>query len=1253
MKAVIHVLILLFILPSVSKGVEIPERVSLTDPHVSAFAEDHSGLVWIGTRRGLNRFNGISNHPILKGEESLINDQILSLLPIEGGVLVGTFSGIERVGVDGTVRHYPSTWGDSVEDITSLPDGGILYISGEQVREFDPVGGTIETRCSVPGLSNGKLLISDTGEIWIGGHGCDSIIVQHPSFLTHIALPLNGAPFRDWTNCHGGNILVCTGQGGILYDSHGEQIPLTGKLKEICMGADVLFAGRDTMEGNIFVGIKGKGLFIFNQSMTNARRIMEEEDFSRWSKAVFLATDTNIWMSNGDNSFKFYCRDPLQRLVHLGDELVDFFPAGKGLLVVTELTVYSWDAGSLKLTSLMNLPEEIQEAALGEDGELWLLSSKRLFHYRDLHDGYRLVGQHPVQGTAHVWRNSHGKVFLFMGNCVYSPGDSMKRLAPLGNFVSVFPSSGNSSLFIMADGSIRRMDEEGNSVPIPGTIDLPSFIHECTDGNLLVCSYDNGVYSLDPTTGQSRRLFSDKLSDYVVRAAIKDRDGNIWMCSRNEFSRADAGSGEVMVLGDISRMSQGYSKVKAIQLESGEIVFGCGNALSFFNHGGGNTTTLVPIIDMIQIEGESTVNHGDPLVLPYKKNHLSFVFSAINTDPGIHPVYEYRMMGYDKDWVESGTYGIARYALNPGKFTLQVRCLQPGGGYGENIAELRIQILPHPLASAPAIMLYLCALIILILFISREYTQFKLNKDRAEYAENEKLLIENLSREKIDFYTNISHEFRTPVSLIYGPLEELSKRNTVSEKDRTLVVMAKRSSERLLRLSDQLLSFQAGGGEDLTLRMTNLSSLVLDMTSQFEYLFQQKGQRLSVSVPDGLKALCDREKVEKIFFNLLSNASKYTPQGGSVSVSLEKSRDQIQVHVADTGVGISSDAKEKIFNRFERLGKEKGTTAVSGFGIGLNYSMHLAQLHHGGILVKDNHPQGSVFTLYFPCDEKAYVDAVIWSEQDETNGSLPLKERKRPAADTSILLVEDNDDMRRFLCDILGAYCKVTAVSDGQEATDWLTETTPDIIISDVMMPVKDGFTLCCEVKDNPATCHVPVILLTAKSDLPSRIKGMDLGADAYVPKPFETEYLLSVVCGILENRKKMQEMLLKKVTSGDPSSDQENKPQPLPLNKHDEVFLKRMYALFEQRLADDTFGVASLAEELGLSRSGVFAKTKALLGESPQALLKDYRLNKAMELLKDGGLNVSEVCYSVGFSTPSGFSKAFKIKFGKSPKQV
>ncbi|MCB0631791.1 MAG: helix-turn-helix domain-containing protein, partial [Lewinella sp.] len=545
---------------------------------------------------------------------------------------------------------------------------------------------------------------------------------------------------------------------------------------------------------------------------------------------------------------------------------------------------------------------------------------------------------------------------------------------------------------------------------------------------------------------------------------------------------------------------------------------------------------------------------------------------------------------------------------------------------------------------------YLAYILVLILLIYSIY-RFQLSR-QLEKAEAVKLKEVDEIRTKL--YTNITHEFRTPLTIILGMADQV-----VNDPKRMLLEgseMIKRNGRRLLRLVNQMLDLSK-----LESGSMPLNSVQADIVAYLHYIFESfhafaEAKDVSLhfqSGPDELVMDYDPDKLLDVVSNLLSNAIKFTPEGGQVYLQIEEeavaSPPFLKIKVKDTGIGIAEKDLDKIFDRFHQL-DATSTRKGEGTGIGLALTRELVKLMGGQITVSSQPKQGTIFTISLPITKAAAVSKqpteqrlkpTLISPAEALNAIAhqPALEVNRPR----LLIIEDNIDLIHYLGSLLKDHYQLTTATNGQEGIDKAIESVPDIIISDVMMPEKDGFAVCATLKQDERTSHIPIILLTAKADVQSRIAGLRRGADAYLAKPFNKEELFVRLQKLMELRRQLQ-----RYYRGEASIQDER----LPALEMEDVFLQKVRAGIEARLDDEHFGIVQLAEAVNISRVQLYRKVKALTGHSPSVFMRYVRLEHAKELLLTSGLNIAQIAYEVGFSDPSYFSRSFQEAFGKSPTQ-
>ncbi len=614
--------------------------------------------------------------------------------------------------------------------------------------------------------------------------------------------------------------------------------------------------------------------------------------------------------------------------------------------------------------------------------------------------------------------------------------------------------------------------------------------------------------------------------------------------------------------------------------------------------------------------------------------------------------------------------------LHPGKYLFLVKGSNNDGLWNETPARLKITISPPWWKTMWAYISYfivfsllLYAFITLIMIRAKQAHSLKI-----ERMEREK--DEELSEQKMQFFTNISHEFRTPLSLILSPLENvISSVEPKSELKNQLLVI-KRNADRLFRLVNELMDLRKIDDQKLRLKVQqgDIIKFISDLSGYFsEIILQKKIRYQFVSVPESYQGWYDQEKLEKILFNLISNALKFVPENGRVSVQIEIIQpDQSVFHtfdhenvlsttpsllcvkISNNGTGIASFDLPFVFKRFCQ-GRNAENKEHTGSGIGLALAKSLAELHHGNIYVESQPDEETIFTLCIPVDREeynsdeidinpiditdvdihGYYDGILYDKSGNTGG---LK-----SEGSEILLVEDNDDLRNYLVGELGKTFRIIEARDGDEGIKKAFQYMPDLIISDILMPVMSGTELCKTIKNDLRTSHIPLILLTAKTSVENQIEGIEAGADIYITKPFNMGYLLTQIKHIIETRIKLYAKF---------SQEVHLMPAKLANNMIDEAFLLSITDYIVKNLSNTQLGVESLAAFSKLSRSQVYRKIRALTGKSAVEFIRIVRLKQAIKLMGTKKYSLSEIAFETGFNSPSYFTRSFKKQYGKAPSE-
>jgi len=635
----------------------------------------------------------------------------------------------------------------------------------------------------------------------------------------------------------------------------------------------------------------------------------------------------------------------------------------------------------------------------------------------------------------------------------------------------------------------------------------------------------------------------------------------------------------------------------------------------------------------------------DKITIPYKDNSFSIHFVAVKYENPSKVYYSYMLKGVNKQWVQSTT-NIATYTnLSPGKYEFLIRKLNGDGLQNSKTTSIWIFITPPWYRSNIAYFIYFVMLVLLCYYITektKEAIRRKYNFRIKEYQINHE---KETYKSKINFFVNLMHEIRTPLSLISLPLEKMQeeKQNDTNKK---YISIIHKNLNYLLDVTNQLLDFQKveSGRLSLNLKECNIKNLLNDIYNQFAGSAETKKIKLMLYLPkQSIISAIDQENVRKILVNLISNALKYAQK--EIELRLISNPPNFEIWVVDDGPGIPDTEKGRIFEAFYQLNDDKIAAAL-GTGIGLSFAKSLAEALHGTLKVEDNISGGSKFILSLPIkkDEttkrQEIKTAVINNkqEQDEENYEPSSK-------DFTILFTEDNIELLNLTYDSLRKWYHILKAHNGQEALDILNKENVDVIISDIMMPEMNGIELCSKVKSDINFSHIPVILLSAKTTLESKVEGMENGADVYMEKPFSIKQLHLQIENLLQMRQAFHKWMISL-----PSENESKSIVGYNLTQKDYKFTEKLQNLLLERLADENFYIDSLAEQLNMSRSCFYRKIKALSGMSPNDYMKTVRMNKAAELIRQGS-RISEAAEQVGFTSSSYFAKCFKAQFGVLPK--
>lgn len=768
--------------------------------------------------------------------------------------------------------------------------------------------------------------------------------------------------------------------------------------------------------------------------------------------------------------------------------------------------------------------------------------------------------------------------------------------------------------------------------------------------------------------------FSTKngLADNSVKTIVEDENGNLWLgtssgisfydVSKNTFINFTSADG---VIGSDFNLSSG------VLYNEDLILLGSTSGLNYINPKSITLSDYNPplVISDFQVFNKSIIPGNNSallqniiytkkITLSYKQNVFSFLFSALDYNNPNSITYAYMMEGFDKDWITSGTRRYITYTnLNPGNYVFKVKSTNSDGVWNDNITSLFVEITPPWWQTIWALFLYFFVFVFGIWGIIKFQSNRTRLQQELKMREFESYHLKEVEKMKSRFFANISHEFRTPLMLIKGPIEELL-RGRIKENLTEYYKMLLRNTEKLQQLIDQLLELSQLESETIPLIKDkyDVHALLKEMANSFYPIANQKSIRFSFNAnPDPVFALLDKDKFEKIINNLLNNAFKFTEMGGTVSIELMTKNTGEQefafVSITDSGVGISKENQSKIFNRFFQV-DDSSKRNFGGSGIGLALVKELTTLLGWEISVNSTEGEGTEFTIQIPLlSNKEILSGLTLKHQADDKSKLynyadEEIEEKDFLPDNSkslILFVEDQSEVRDYVLGLLKQDYNVLQAENGKLGFDNAINSLPDLIISDVMMPVMDGFELCKKLKTDWKTSHIPVILLTAKATQQSKIEGLEYGADDYLTKPFDFEELSIRIKNLIAQRKLLREKFSKDINAN---------VESITTNTFDKEFLEKINKIIEKHLQNENFTSDNLAEELFVSRSQLNRKLSAITGKGPGEFIRIFKLKRAAQMIIENKLSITQIALEVGFSSPAQFTRAFQKHFNCLPSE-
>jgi signal transduction histidine kinase/ligand-binding sensor domain-containing protein/DNA-binding response OmpR family regulator len=750
----------------------------------------------------------------------------------------------------------------------------------------------------------------------------------------------------------------------------------------------------------------------------------------------------------------------------------------------------------------------------------------------------------------------------------------------------------------------------------------------------------------------------------ITLSILEDENGMLWVTTENNLTRMNPQTGVFETFAEIKRLmiTRNFSEAANCRLKSGEMVFGYSGGMLLFKPNQIRNNTYKPYLALTGFElfnkpvaiGDHSplpknINQMEELELSHKQNFFSIEYAALDYEEPDNIVYAYKLEGFDKDWQYAQQQRRANYTNIPrGRYIFRVKSTNSEGVWVENERTLPIRVKPSFWQTWIAYFIYL--LLFAGLAVLCGYILLTIYRLRGDVR-----LERKLSELKLRFFTDISHEIRTPLTMISAPVEYLMNDENTPEEIKQKLTLVSHNTARMQRLVNQILDFRKMQSQQLKVQEVEIGSFIDEFCTDFRELADEQHIDFQfISQAPGSTLWIDLDAFEKILMNLLSNAFKYTPSGKSIRVILKKNDKNIDLQVQDNGFGIEKDQLKNLFTRFVSFNEDKNKPST---GIGLSMVKELAERHGAKVTVESEDGKGSCFTVsfqtgysHFDNDVEIMYVPTHQKEAEVVDSSAMAVAEKAPRTKKSgiqtVLIVEDDDELRNFLKIILKKNYLILEATDGKMGFELAAQEHPDFIVSDIMMPGMDGIELLKKIKENLETSHIPMVLLSAKTTLESRLEGMSYGADDYITKPFSVPYFEARIANLLKQRKRLQDIY----TSGLTSGIQEFDPKPFLITSQDDKLMCSVVEAIELNMDNSDFTVEDLGHAVGMSRSSFFNKVKGLTGLSPVEFIRDIRLKRAAQLLTTGELLIKEVAYMTGFTDSRYFGECFKNKYGMTP---
>ena len=1287
----------------------------ISNEQINGFMEDRFGQMWISTFRGLNKYDGNTFHQYYCIDDSIglpDNNVKCCYRDSRGQLWVATVNGLCRYnGNDGFTRVKMNVKNKWVLYMLESRDHRMFFITMDQVYEYNDKDNSVDVRLrniDHDSPFNVTCHLDDHNLLWI--RKAKTLTAYALSTFRPVAtIAIDNSSGSFLLNGH--QLWISGPEGLRLFDTTLRRfMPLPPVLEHPAISNDVVSLILPYGKGDLLLNTYRHGLWFYDHRQQILVNQSEEEfpfeapDFN--VTQIYTDSHGNLWLGSEGQGFKVVYRykDMFNADTHLiralnrqdvksvaADNQHRLWIASKqkGLCV--------YDTQTRQLTNLQtgysptnSDKYDIYKVFVDHKQRLWLLTMSGISKCQ--YDGNRLsvLKTYPVYMPMEITEDHRGMIWVSTAYyvCTINPENdhyTLKQVFPKTfTFIPGLLTLRNGDILLSAfaqspmlidrqSQELRRFTirQEDIQACIRRSVYIPTKSFQDSKGNIWLGTVTNGLLRYDARTHRMTAIQGLSCAD--VSSIEEDQRGNIWVSTMDGLNKVDPRNYSITIYHEADGIGGfQFNDRASCRMADGTLVFGGTHGLTVFNPmkivATGSPRLMfenLKVHNNIVIPGKEqpiseSMETAKEINLGYRQNSFSISFAAIDYSDFKRIHYYYRLEGHDNIWTDADSNNEAHYSNLPsGNYIFRVKIV--GNDSDRPLAEnaIKVSIAPEPWNTWWAWCFYLLAAAAIFWYVRKARKRIEEEKRLAQKAEDEREQEQRLNKMNMSFFANISHEFRTPLTMIAGPVQQLRDDKSIAVADRRLLTIVARSVERMLRLVNQLLDFNKLENDTLRLHVeqTDIIAVLRRALDIYTINAGEKGIDIRTQGLEGsLTMWLDADKIEKIFNNLMSNAMKFTPRGGTIDITLDTldNGQRVVLSIADSGKGIPEGERENIFKRYYQLDNQSKGTINWGSGIGLYYARELARLHHGSLTAgnrTDGH--GAVFTLQLPTDGGSYSDKEKEKlNQDNINvrinaqvtGDLDTADRHGEDRRPKILVVDDDTEVVHYLRTLLAPEYKVAYCFDAESALKIAREENPSLILSDVVMPGISGYELCRSIKDDLQTSHIPVILVTAKITDENKVEGLNSGADAYVTKPFAPKVLLAMVKSLLTNRERAR-TILNSVTETD--KDVED-----VLSAQDRHFMDELYSVMEKEMANAELDVNKATEMMHVSRTKLYYKVKGLTGENPSTFFKTYKLNKAAELIKAGDHTVSEIAYMTGFNTLSHFSTSFKKQFGCSPSE-